>query len=295
MMLRLKIMLLTIFIGFAWSPVGTSGETMKSDNPARIKVATFNLRCPLDGGDLSWDKRAPRQAQIIRENHFDLFGTQEPYVYQLNSLQKLLPGFRYVGQGRDDGKEAGEFSAIFYKTDRFELLQHETFVLSLTPQIFGSKSWDAACTRICTWGKFRDRRTRKEFLFANTHLDHVSDLARVESAKMIISRLSRLDAKIPIILVGDFNQNPDSHVYRTITGFLPDSRSLAETPHQGPNYSFMAFGATPVTAKLNREWQIDFIFVSSGVRVLTHQTLDNRVDGHYASDHDPVTAELILP
>jgi len=286
---------LTVFLGLAWGTTGMGGETMKPGNLETIKVATFNLRCPLDGGDLSWDKRAPRQAQIIRENHFDLFGTQEPYVYQLNGLLKLLPGFRYIGQGRDDGKEAGEFSAILYNTERFELLQQETFVLSLTPQVFGSRSWDAACTRICTWGKFRDRRTQKEFFFVNTHLDHVSELARMESAKMIISRLSRLNAKIPLILVGDFNQSPDSQGYRTITGFLQDSRSISATPHQGPNYSFMAFGAAPVTAQQNREWQIDFIFVSSGVRVLTHRTLDNRVDGHYASDHYPVTAELILP
>ncbi|MBN2711354.1 MAG: endonuclease/exonuclease/phosphatase family protein [Planctomycetes bacterium] len=268
---------------------------MERSESQAIKVATYNLRCPADDGDLQWEKRSPRQAKIIRDNKLDIIGIQEGVAFQLDKLISLLPGYKYVGEGRDDGKAAGEFSAIIYNQDKVEVLEHETFALCLTPEVFGSKSWGAAYPRICTWALLRDKKSGKQFFFANTHLDNASEQARIEGSKMVINRLSKLREGTPIIFSGDFNQNTKSDVYKIITGMLDDSGSISETPHKGAGYSFTAYGKRTPPPELAWRMQIDFIFVSHGVKVLSHETIDSRVDGHYSSDHCPVAAEIVLP
>ena len=176
--------------------------------------ATYNVRNANRGDSIAgngWGQRYPYIALQIQFNGFDIFGTQEAKHHQLEDLKKAMPKYDYIGIGRDDGKLAGEFSAIFYRTDKFEVLEHGDFWLS-TETTFPNKGWDAALPRICTWGKFRDKQTGFTFLFYNLHMDHVGVQARSESAKLILKKMKEFPTELPAILTGDFNvdQNNDS-------------------------------------------------------------------------------------
>ena len=163
-------------------------------------VATYNLR---NGGDSTngngWGQRYPYIAQIVQFHGFDIFGTQEGKYSQLQDLRQAMPGYDYIGVGRDDGKQAGEHSAIFYRTDKFEVLEHGDFWLSeITDR--PNKGWDAVLPRICTWGEFRDKQTGFTFLFFNLHMDHVGVQARAESAKLILEKIKEFPKNLLIAM-----------------------------------------------------------------------------------------------
>ena len=164
---------------------------MSANALTRLDVGTYNLRNKNDGDAQKgngWDVRKTVVAQLLQYHEFDIFGTQECFYQQLQDLKELLPGYEYVGIGRDDGKQGGEHSAIFYRTDKFEAVESGNFWLSETPDKPGL-GWDAACVRICTWAHFRCRETGFEFLFFNLHMDHVGVKARVESAKLVQQKM----------------------------------------------------------------------------------------------------------
>ena len=170
-------------------------------------VATYNLRNANAGDSTNgngWGQRYPYIAQLVQFHGFDIFGTQEGKYHQLQDLKNAMPGYDYIGVGRDDGKQAGEYSAIFYRTGKFEVLDHGDFWLS-TITDRPNKGWDAVLPRICTWGKFRDKQTGFTFLFFNLHMDHIGVQARAESAKLILKKLKEFPEKLPAILTGDFN------------------------------------------------------------------------------------------
>lgn len=232
---------------------------------ATFNVATYNIR-QLNDGDTragnGWSRRAPVVAQLIRFHDFDIFGTQEGFKQQLDTLKALMPGYDYIGRGRDDGKEAGEHSAIFYRTDLFDVVDHGDFWLSETPDRPGL-GWDAACVRICTWGKFRHKPSGKEFLFFNLHMDHVGTTARTESAKLIKERIKSLGSELPVFVTGDFNVDQHSPSYATIISgdVLRDSHDVAQFVYElngtFNNYSTNGFSTS----------RIDHIFVSPTVSV----------------------------
>ncbi|MDE6402346.1 MAG: endonuclease/exonuclease/phosphatase family protein, partial [Muribaculaceae bacterium] len=147
----------------------------RSDTEAVFNVATYNIRQANASDSMrgdGWGQRSPVVASLIRFHEFNIFGTQEGFKHQLEDLKSQLPGYDYIGVARDDGKEQGEHSAIFYDTAMFDLIDHGDFWLSETPDRPGL-GWDAACVRICTWGKFRHRPSGKVFQFFNLHQDHI--------------------------------------------------------------------------------------------------------------------------
>ncbi|RYD45905.1 MAG: endonuclease/exonuclease/phosphatase family protein, partial [Verrucomicrobiaceae bacterium] len=186
-----------------------------------LVAGTYNIRYD-NPGDVekgnSWQQRAPVIAGLIRFHEFDVLGTQEAFHHQLLDLQKLLPDYAYVGCGRDDGKEAGEHAAIFYRKDKFTLLDSGTFWLSQTPEKPG-KGWDADLPRICTWAKLRKNGDGKVLFAFNTHFDHRGVQARLESARLIVARIREIAKDEPVILTGDFNVDQTSESY----GSLHDS------------------------------------------------------------------------
>ena len=139
-------------------------------------------------------------------------------------MQKLLPDYNYLGVGRDDGKESGEYAAIFYRKNRLEVEDSGNFWLSETPEK-PSKGWDAACVRICTWALFKDKVTKKHFYVFNLHMDHIGITARREAAKLVISRMESCKKGYPIVLTGDFNVDQRSEVYNVFanSGILKDA------------------------------------------------------------------------
>lgn len=253
-----------------------------------FNVATYNLRYDNLGDSLDlWKNRFPVIGGMVQFYNFDIFGTQEGLKHQLNDLKSVLPKYDYIGVGRDDGKEAGEHAAIFYKSSKFKVLDQGTFWLSPETD-HPNKGWDAALPRICTWGKFKENSSGLILYVFNVHFDHIGIQARLESAKLILSKVKEMAAGKPAILTGDFNVDETNESYLLLknSGFLFDAYDLTNIRF-APNGTFNGFD---VTGKpLGR---IDHIFLSEGFEVSRYGILTNTYNGRYPSDHFPVMAKV---
>jgi endonuclease/exonuclease/phosphatase family metal-dependent hydrolase len=253
-----------------------------------ISVLTYNIRydTPADGDD-AWPKRRNFLARQLRFHAPDVFGIQEGLKSQVDYLQEQLPAYTCVGVGRDDGREAGEYSALFFRTDRFRALESGTFWLSPKPDTV-SKGWDAALPRICTWALLEDTVAGRKLWVFNTHFDHVGQEARSASAKLILTKIEEKNvAGHPVVLLGDFNAGPGSAPVRIITETLRDARDHSEEPIFGPQGTFNGFRFhEPV------ELRIDYIFVSPDLAVRKYAILSDSRDCRYPSDHLPVYIQI---
>jgi len=263
---------------------------------ASLEVMTFNIRMntPHDSSN-AWPNRKDLVASQILYHQADLIGVQEALWQQMVDLQDRLPGYKYLGVGREDGKQKGEFSALFYNTKRLELLESNTFWLSETPTVAGSKGWDAAITRIVSWGKFKDKKTKKIFYHFNTHFDHIGKIARRESAKFLLKQVAKIAGKYPAIVTGDFNAEPTDEPIQVIVDtknplHLTDSKEISQTPHYGPTGTFNGFKSHE-----RNDQPIDYIFVKNGIKVLQHASISETWKGRFASDHFSVIARVLLP
>jgi len=251
------------------------------------RVMSFNIRYdePRDGVN-AWSNRKQKVADVIRFHKADLVGVQEALLTQLRDLEKSLPDMAWCGVGRTDGKEAGEYSAILYRKSRFQIQDCKTFWLSPTPDVAGSKGWDAAFPRIVTWARFRDRVTKKTLVHFNTHFDHIGQTARVESSKLILIRITEAAGRFPFVLTGDFNVVESNEAYKTIAGGMSDARYVSANPHFGGDSTWTAF------KQIEPGRKIDYIFVRKGIKVFEHGILADQWNGLFASDHLPVLAEI---
>ena len=207
-------------------------------------------------------------ASQILFHDFEIFGTQEGKYNGLEQLKSMLPGYEYIGIGRNDGEKKGEYSAIFYKTALFDLLDHGDFWLSQTPDV-PSIGWDASQHRICTWGHFRVKATKQEFFYFNLHMDHIGVQARMESAKLVVSKIREICKGEPVILTGDFNVDQTNPIYNVFveSGVLSDSYEICEIRYA---LDGTANGFDPNSFTNSR---IDHVFVSPGSRVLRYGVL----------------------
>ncbi|MBO4620069.1 MAG: endonuclease/exonuclease/phosphatase family protein [Victivallales bacterium] len=252
------------------------------------KVITFNVRCagPWDLSPNSWAERLPRIRQFLNAERPVLFGVQEASHVQMVGL---LDGtaYRFVGGGRDDFHQMGEYSGIFYDPRRLEVLDWGNFSLSDNPAVAGVCSWGAAYPRMATWGFFRELRTGQRFSCYNTHLDHISAEAQINGLKLILQQMQSRYPEFPQMLMGDFNVTPDNEVWTLANTVLEDARGVALQEVSGPqDATFHNWGQC---AKV-----IDYIFVSRGITVLNYRVDDRMVDGGYLSDHYPVIVELMF-
>jgi endonuclease/exonuclease/phosphatase family metal-dependent hydrolase len=270
--------------------LGAFGAIAQRDD---FRVMTFNIRYDNPGdGEYSWKNREPLVKEVLAQYKPQIIGFQEALMNQVSDLQSILKGYKHSGVGRDDGKEAGEFSVIFYDTIRYAFREENTFWLSETPEIPGSRSWHSACTRIVTWVRLFDRTTKKTICVFNTHFDHISEQARVESAKLLVKQMKQIPADQPVILTGDFNATDTTGAYKILTdprsAFpMNDSRTVAGKAASGPSYSFVGFPFHPNDGEL-----IDFIFVSGhrGLKVKETEVITYHEKDKYPSDHLPVMA-----
>ena len=260
-----------------------------------MNVMTFNIRLNTSSDSLNaWPYRKDNAASEILFHKVHILGVQEALHDQMVDLQQHLPQYRSVGGGRDDGKEKGEYSAIFYDTTRLRVLQTKMFWLSETPEVPGSKSWDAAITRMVTWAKFKDKKTKKIFFAFNTHFDHIGKIARRESAKLLLQRVNEIAGNIPAVITGDFNAEPADEPVQVIADkndplHFTDSKEISQTPHYGPAGTFNGF-----KNKERNDQPIDYIFLKGKWKVLRHATISQTWQGRFASDHFAVLAGLNL-
>lgn len=254
-----------------------------------LTIGTYNIRYdnPRDTGNL-WIDRAPVVGSLIRFHDFDIFGTQEGLKNQLNDIATALPQYSYCGVGRDDGKDKGEHSAIFYKKNDFILLNKGDFWLSQTPDKPGL-GWDATCChRICSWVYLQHKKTGKKFYFFNAHYDHQGVQARKESSKLILQKINEIAANEPVIFTGDLNGSHKSEWYRTIatSGKLKDTYKQVKYPYAS-SASHNGFGRTKDSIDI-----IDHIFITDHITASKWGVLTDTYHGKYPSDHFPVLAKL---
>ena len=252
-------------------------------NAQELSVMTYNIKLDYPKeGENSWINRKPFFINQIKFYEPDIFGVQEAMPNQMKDIDSLLPKYSFVGVGRDDGKDEGEYSAIFYNKEKMNVLKSSTFWLSETPDQV-SMGWDAVCNRICTYALFEDKTSGKRFWMFNTHFDHVGVEARKNSATLIIQKIKEINAEtLPVILSGDFNMEDTHESIQFIEQHLKDSKSIAKVVF-GPLGTFNNFEFDkPVTRR------IDFIFVSPEISVEKYAVLSDSWDCKYPSDHLPV-------
>jgi endonuclease/exonuclease/phosphatase family metal-dependent hydrolase len=284
-------LLLVLLGALAMVPVVGAAEAQSPSQSFR--VMTFNIRYNNARDSLdAWPNRAEGVARLIGFHDPDLLGLQEAQRNQIDDLQRLLPGYAWFGLPRNDGSRGDEYSTIFYRAERFDLLDQGTFWLSQTPTVPASRGWDAQLPRIATWGRFRDRATGDTILHVNTHFDHVGVTARAESARLLKRWLAENARGLPVFVTGDFNADPASEPVQILLAAAPeprlaDARAVSAEPPYGPNSTWNGFKA------IEPERRIDFVFVGNGARVLEYAVLSETLDnGRFPSDHLPVVAEV---
>jgi endonuclease/exonuclease/phosphatase family metal-dependent hydrolase len=254
-----------------------------------MKIMSFNLLCG-GKGPRDWPGRREMVLDTIRRADPDTLGVQEAHYGWIEALCEGLPEYDYVGVGRDDGKTQGEFSAVYYKKDKFTLLDSGSFWLSETPDVPGKKGWDAACVRICSYAKLEEKATGKRFVHFNTHLDHVGLVAMQKGAELVTTKAKEISPDLPAFFTGDFNVTPDSAPYRTVieAGFA-DTRDIAEQSDAGITFHMDVFESE----ESKKEFSIiDYCFVRGDVKVDSFRVIrDVYPGGLYPSDHFPVLAE----
>ena len=277
-----KILFLLTFLLFS------SGLKAQQTAYGSLNVMSYNIRFNNPGDSINaWSNRKEWVKALVKFYDTDILGIQEGLSDQVDYLQTAT-GFAVEGVGRDDGKKAGEFVAIYYNPARFIKRLSGHFWLSETPDI-PSKGWDAAIVRLCTWVRLYDKIRKQEFYVFNTHYDHVGVLARVKSSELIQKQIPLIAGNLPVILTGDLNVTPQTESVATLKTFLSDAREVSQEPPYGPEGSFNGF-------KFNAALKdrIDYIFTSKHFKVLKYGILSDSKEQRYPSDHLPVFSRVII-
>ncbi len=255
----------------------------------KLTVGSYNIRYEHNEVDSldNWKYRSPAVFSLIEFYDFDIMGLQEGFKPQLNDMVNALPAYQYYGVGREDWKDKGECSAILFKKDKFALIDTGSFWLSETPQL-PSFGWDAACTRVCSWVKLKDKKSRKLFYVFNVHLDHVGKEARIKSSMLLLKKIKEIAGTSPVILTGDFNAAQNSECYKNIAqcGWLFDAYKLSKRPYAS-NGSFNSFGNN-----VKKKEIIDHIFLNATFTVDKYAILSDTYYGRYPSDHFPIFVQV---
>lgn len=251
-----------------------------------IDVMSCNLRCwnPQDNGKRSWFYRADLILSNIENEKPSIIGFQEATKWQYAYLTDCLKGFDSVIEYRDESPFS-EGCPVFYKTDLYKLVDKGSFWLSETPEVM-SKDWDSACYRICSYVILEEIESGRQFVVFNTHLDHVSDEARINGIGVVLDKISQFGG-LPSMIMGDFNAAEDSTTYKKVTENFLDAKYQVENPDTGCTYQ--CFGE-----ELDRE-PIDYFMISKeGIEVKEFKRVTATYDGVYPSDHFPITAKFVL-
>jgi len=249
-----------------------------------IKVMTYNIKYDnLNDTVNNWNDRKEKLVELIEHYNPSFIGMQEALHRQVIYIDSSLTNFAYIGAGRENGKQKGEYSEIHYDSTQYKVLEQNTFWLSETPEKV-SIGWDAALERICTYGLFENKETGKKLWVFNTHFDHKGEKAREKSAQLIIDRINQINTdELPVVLTGDFNLAPDEKPIQNIKKHMEDGQEITKSPFYGPSGTFNGFDPERV---LDR--RIDYIFVEI-IAVENYLHIDDRLENlKYISDHFPV-------
>ena len=257
----------------------------------KLRVMSFNIRC-LNGSDApenQWKERIPRLTSYVLKTDPDLFGMQEVTPQQLADVKAYTSAYGCLSAGRDNGSDAGESTPIFYRKDKYRLIDSGHFWLSKTPEK-PSIGWKAACLRIAQWALLEDIKSGRRLIYCNTHFDHISVEARKQSAKLLKDRLHQIAPDVPFILSADFNTNEKEETYPLLINHsypCVDTWKAAKKAKGGPA-TWNEWGKAPNTP----DNKIDFIFTSENVKV-KRAVIASPTDkeDRFLSDHNAIWAD----
>ena len=279
----------TTFLLLAFLALNLSPLSLRAADS--LKVMTYNLRYASTHKPNAWPDRLPIMVDCLQKSDPDLFGTQEGVYYQLNELERALKSYRWIGTGRDGGSR-GEFMAIFYKTDRFEPLEYDHFWLSDTPEVIGSTTWGNTNRRMVTWVRFRDRKSGAQFYLVNTHFDHQIQLTREKAAELLLTRVKKLKADLPLIVMGDFNAKAGvNKAFEILTAdnWLTDTWNTAKEKRGELVATFNNF-----RRKIPGDNRIDWILTRNIAAPAWIEIITCEKNRQFPSDHFPVIVEINL-
>jgi endonuclease/exonuclease/phosphatase family metal-dependent hydrolase len=252
-----------------------------------LRVMTYNIRFDNPGDSVNaWPNRKDKVFTLISKYDPDILGIQEALHHQITDITGNLKHYIYIGVGRDDGKEKGEYSPILFRKKRFKVIDQSTFWLSLHPEIPGSKDWDAAITRVATWAIMKDRVTKRKFFILNTHFDHIGKEARKQSAEIIKRKILELAKGLPVIVTGDFNSTREEPPYMEM---INGTQVALNDPAKERKGTFCTFKVNGAECRA-----IDYIFITNEWKSESYLIIDDHDGKYYPSDHLPVITTLQL-
>lgn len=257
-------------------------EEKAEDN---LRVMSFNIRC-LNVGTDSWQDRIGIVSQTMLDSEADSIGVQEATPEWMETLDTTVAEkYAHVGVGRDDGDNEGEYSAIFYLKDKYEVIDSGTFWLSETPEK-PSKGWDAACNRICTWTHLKNKETGEEYVHMNSHFDHLGVKARKNSVSLILER-AKAFGDIPVVFTADMNvkEGSENYIQFTESDYFYDTKYLAPDTMDYCTYH-------DTKPQRHKDDVIDYVMVNSSFEAVSYKVVTEGVDGRFVSDHYPVYSDI---
>ncbi len=279
---------LSSIFGIAQSKPDTSliqGFEAKEENVMR--VMSFNIRCANVGAE-TWEDRIGIVSQTMLESEADSIGVQEAHPEWMAALNKSIGDkYAYVGVGRDDGDNEGEYSAIFYLKDKYTAVDSGTFWLSETPNKV-SFGWDAACRRVCTWVVLENKATGEKYVHLNSHFDHIGITARANSVDLIINKAKEY-ADLPVVFTADMNVVQGSTNYNQFV----DSGVLRDTKFDAPDtMSYCTYHDTKPAR--HTDDVIDYVMINDHFKATTYRVVTEGIDGRFVSDHYPIYADIVV-
>ena len=252
-----------------------------SNTSEKVNIMTYNIRLDTETDGINmWDNRKEGIVSLIKEEDVDILGIQEALPDQIDYLSNQLKDYNYIGEGRNGGN-SGEYSAIYFKSERISLKEEETFWLSETPRV-ASIGWDAAINRIVTLGVFYIKNSKKELIVYNTHFDHIGKVAREKSAIMILNHITKnnyLDKSL--IVMGDLNANTDELPIKVLSEKLEDSFKMIPLKD-----SIGTFNGFDINSKLSD--RIDYVFTKN-IKIIDYRHINKKLpNGLWPSDHLPI-------
>ena len=283
-------LLLLILLSISLTNCKSDAKNVNQVQSQNLKVMTYNIRLDVESdGENAWPNRNDFLTSQIQFYSPDILGVQEARPNQMDDLKLALNGYKSIGIGRD-GDHKGEYSAIFYNSEKVKVENENTFWLSETPNEI-SKGWDAAYPRICTYGLFTLLESSQKVWVFNTHLDHIGAQAQLQGMQLILENIKSLNTdNLPVIVMGDFNVEPDSELIQNLKESMNDSKEHAKVTF-GSNGTFNGFKFNETVTR-----RIDYIMVSKSekIDIEKYGVLSSSIDLKYPSDHFPVLAELKL-
>lgn len=275
----------TFGIAFTHPESIIQGFEAKEENVMRIM--SFNIRCG-DVGEETWEDRIGIVSQTMLESDADSIGVQEATPGWMAALNKNIgEKYAYVGVGRDDGANKGEYSAVFYLKDKYNALDSGTFWLSDTPNKV-SFGWDAACRRVCSWVVLENKETGEKYVHLNSHFDHIGVAARENSVKLILDKAAEF-TDLPVVFTADLNVIQGSDNYNQFI----NSKILRDTKFDtSDTMSYCTYHDTE--PEKHAQDIIDYVLINSHFDTVKYRVVTEGIDGRYVSDHYPIYADIVI-